>query len=372
MKGIKTVGFPRMHKEKGEKRDFLPKLFEQLKEYDLEIFLEKNYGEGMGYKEEDYKKVNRKINFESHEDVYKKDMVVVLRAPEDKEIDIMKEGAILISMLHYETRETRNKLLKGKKINCFSMDSMYNDDNDRIMVNYRGTSRAGSRVAFEELKKRTGRFEKIKRDILFVTVIGMGAVASNSAKAFEEFSDREFLYDDLNKGLIVRFIPRTVTKDDEKLEKIMKTTDILVDASKRRNTSDIIIKNELIKFLPEYSIILDLTADPYNEKITPIQVKGIEGIPCGTLDKYIIEPEDEIYDSIPERIDAINRRVVVSCNAWPGVEPKECMDLYGRLIFPFLDVIINSDINCLNLESKNMYARSLFKSTLDYYLLSKK
>lgn len=372
MNDIKTIGFPKMHKEEGEKRDFLPKLFEQLKEYDVEVFLEKKYGEGMGYKEEDYKKANTKIIFEDHDDVYKKDIVIVLRAPDVEEINLMNEESILISMLHYETRETRNDMLMSKKIKCFSMDSMYNDDNDRIMVNYRGTSRAGSRVAFEELKKRTNFFNKIDNDTVLITVIGMGSVACNSAKAFEEFSDKEFLHSEKSKGLIVSFIPRTVTKDENKLKKIIKRTDILVDASKRMNPSQIIIKNELLKFLPEYAIILDLTADPYNENLNPIQVKGIEGIPCGTLDKYVIEPSDELYDCIPKTINTINRRVVVSCNAWPGVEPKECMDLYGRLIFPFLDVIINNDTNNLSINSKNMYERSLFKSSLDYYISSKK
>lgn len=368
MQFIKSMGFPKMHKEEGEIRDFLPKLFGDLKEYDIDIFLEEGYGESMGYKSGDYLQNNKNIKFVPHDNVYKKDLIVVLRSPESEEINLMKEESILISMLHYETRETRNSLLKAKKIICFSMDAMCDDDNNRIMVNYRGTSRAGSRIAFEELKKRTNAFETINNKVITVTIIGMGAVAANSAKAFEEYSDKEFLLENNERGLIVRLLPRNITQNYEKLRDIIETTDILVDASKRPDATKVIVNNELIEFLPTHAVILDLTADPYNEKIVPMQVKGIEGIPTGTLDKYVIEVDDEMYDGIPKTVSSLNRRVVVSCNAWPGIDAKDCMGLYGRLMVPFLDVVLSNDIQKLNISAKNMYERSLVRASLDYYL----
>ena len=42
-----------MHKEEGEKR-FLPELFENLNEYDVQIFLEEDYGKDLGYTPQDY------------------------------------------------------------------------------------------------------------------------------------------------------------------------------------------------------------------------------------------------------------------------------------------------------------------------------
>ncbi len=368
MKHIKSLGFPKMNKEEGDKRDFLPSLFKELDEHDVDIFLEVGYGEKMGYSQNDYKEVNKKIQFISHDEVFRKDLVLVLRCPEVNEINLMKEGSILISMLHYETRETRNNLFKKRGIHCYSMDAMCNDENERIVVNYRGTSRAGSRVAFEELKKRTHEFQNIENKIINITIIGMGAVAANSAKAFEEFSDNEFLYSDTDRGVVIHMLPRNITHNFEYMKKIIEKTDILVDASKRPDPSKIIVKNELIEFLPSYAIILDLTADPYNDIIVPMQVKGIEGIPTGTLDKYVIDVNDNIYNSIPKGVNSINRRVVVSCNAWPGIDAKDCMELYGRQINPFLDVIISKDVQDISINSKNMYERSLVRSSLDYYL----
>lgn len=371
MRKIQSMGFPRMHKEAGEKRDFLPEFFSGLSDYDVDIYLEEGYGNKLGYTSEDYIKCNEGIRFTSAADVYMKDLVVILRCPETEEINLMKEGSILISMLHYETRETRNRLLSEKGINCFSMDAMCNDENERIMVNYKGTSRAGSRIAFEELKGRTNSFSDIDGKIINISIIGLGAVAANSAKAFEELSDREFLDEKNGKGVIIHMLPRTITKNNEYLKKVLEVSDILVDASKRPDPSKVIVANKLIQYLPEHSVILDLTADPYNDKILPMQVKGIEGIPTGTLDKYVIETDDRFYDTIPGAVLSDNRRLVISCNAWPGVDAKDCMLLYGKQLLPLLDVLLNKDIRNLDAGSKNMYERSLVRSSLDYYIKNK-
>lgn len=365
-----SVGFPRMYKERGEKRDFLPSLFNKLSKYStLSIFTEEGYGAGIGICREEYERANPRVMFAKHEEVYGRDMVVVLRAPEDEEIRLMKEGAVLVSMLHYDTRPLRNKLLKEKGIFCFSMDSMTDDNNNRMLVNYRGTSRAGVSAAFNELKSRMPEFYSPKRRPINVTIIGMGAVGLNAAKAFEELSDKEFY--DANRevrGAVINMFPRSVTKDLEILKECFKKTDILVDASRRMNASETIVPNYLISYLPEHAIILDLTADPYNDKIDPIQVKGIEGIPTGNLDKYIIETDDGIYDTLPSSVESTHRRVVISCNAWPGVEPWECMDVYGEQIFPFLEVLLQKGPPALDINSENLHERTLVRSSLDYYL----
>ena len=99
-----------------------------------------------------------------------------------------------------------------------------------------------------------------------------------------------------------------------------------------------------------------------------IQVKGIEGIPTGTLDKYIIESSDSLYREIPGSVNSQNRRVVVSCNAWPGIDAEDCMRLYGEQLIPFLDVILTKGPLGIELNSRNMYERSLVRSSLDYFL----
>jgi len=123
----------------------------------------------------------------------------------------------------------------------------------------------------------------------------------------------------------------------------------------------------LISKLPTHGVILDLSADPYNDMIEPIQIKGIEGIPTGTLDNYIIHPEDKLYNTIPEVVNTENRRLVISCNAWPGVDPIDCMKIYGEQIYDFIVLFIEKEVNELRLDSKNIYERSLVRASLDYF-----
>ncbi len=370
MHKIKSMGFPRMHKEKSEKRDFLPGFFANQTDYDVDIVLEEGYGEKLGFSRKDYLEANGNIRFADHDSVYGCDLVIVLRCPEPKEIQLMRPGSILISMLHFETRTTRNQLFLDQGIHAFSMDAMTNDQNERILVNYKGTSSTGSRIAFRELKKRTKDFINLKKDLLKVSIIGAGAVAAYSAKAFEKLGDDEFLEKD--RGLLIQMMPRCITQNEQLLLGILKDTDILVDASKRPDPSQLIISNKLLGHLPNHAIILDLTADPYNEDTDPIQVKGIEGIPTGTLDKYVIEPGDELYKSLPDAIDRRNQRVVVSCNAWPGVDAEDCMNLYGKQLQPFIDVLLSKKLDELDISSRNLYERSLVRASLDYYLEQKK
>jgi len=365
---IRTIGFPRMPRKKGEKRDFLPELFEKLYRFnDVDIFIEEGYGKAMGLTHEDYISKNPNLKFVSHEETYKQDMVVVLRAPNEEDIRKMKEKSILISMLHFDTRPLRNNLIKSRGIIGYSMDSMVDDENNRMVVNYWGTSMSGSVVAFNKLKDTMKEFYSPTRRPINISIIGFGRVGSNAARAFSKLSSNE-LYTKQLPGLLVRVLPRSITRDLEALKILLSDTDILVDASRRKDPSKVIIPNHLISYMPKHGIILDLTADPYNDKLEPLQQKAIEGIPTGTLEKYVIEPDDEVYKTIPEKVDTKNRRVVVSCNAWPGVHPKEAMATYGKQIFPFLKVLLEKSPCSIDINNENLYERALVRSALDYYL----
>jgi alanine dehydrogenase len=48
------IGLPRMHKEPGERRDFLPDFVGRLARRGAEIYLEHGYGSGMGISADEY------------------------------------------------------------------------------------------------------------------------------------------------------------------------------------------------------------------------------------------------------------------------------------------------------------------------------
>ena len=113
---IKSVGLPRMHKEKSEKRDFLPQFLKDLNKYSVKVVLEEGYGTGLGISPDEYIRANLAATFGTIEEAYNQDLVIVLKAPENHRIDLMKNRSVLMSMLHYQTRPTRIQKLKEKNI----------------------------------------------------------------------------------------------------------------------------------------------------------------------------------------------------------------------------------------------------------------
>jgi alanine dehydrogenase len=362
----KSYGFAEINKENNELRSFLPVFFGELKEADIEICLENKYGERMGFSEEDYLKENKNINFIKRDLIFSKDVVIVLRAPEDDDLKKMKPGAILVTMLHYITREGRNKLLKTLGIKSFSLDSMVDDYNRRVVVNSYGTAFNGAQNALRRLNVNLDK-KNLNRSIN-IAIIGMGEIGLTVAKAFKDLSNKDYYEFNDYGGLKITLLTRSITGNDKLLKDELKNADILVDASSRHDTSKYIVTNQEIMALPLHSVILDITADPYNFEKKPHQVKAIEGIPTGTLDQLLFETNDRAYDEIETCVSTVNRRPVLSCNAWPGAHAFDSMKLYGRQLLPIFRVLISKDLDHLSFDSKNYYDRILARSSYEYFV----
>ena len=128
-----TIGLARMHVEFGERRDFLPTLVGDLEKRGAQVFLEHGYGSAMGFTEADYKKVAPNVLFTSHEEVYQKQIVLVLRCPSNDDLKMLRPGACLISMLHFPTRPQRVAFLKSLGIDAVSLDSLKDETGRRLL-----------------------------------------------------------------------------------------------------------------------------------------------------------------------------------------------------------------------------------------------
>jgi alanine dehydrogenase len=137
-------------------------------------------------------------------------------------------------------------------------------------------------------------------------------------------------------GVQVTAVDYDLTNHPEITRQILKYTDILVDATQRQDPTKPVVLNEWIDLMRPHAVLLDLSADPYDCEPELRSVKGIEGIPQGDLDQYIFMPDDPAYEAIPPCILKGERRLAVSCYSWPGIYPKECMDVYGKQLAPLL------------------------------------
>jgi alanine dehydrogenase len=340
-----SIGLARMHKEPGERRDFLPSFVSRLEKYGAQVFLEYGYGSGMDFLEEDYRKVAPAVTFASREEIYHQDFVLVLRYPEDDAVRMMRPGSCLISMLHYPTRPYRVDFLRSLGIDAISLDSVKDDTGRRLVENLRAVAWNGIQAGFRVLRSTypAPGFGSPKRPPIQVTLVGVGAVGTNVVHAATRYGDeqlRQRLFDSGIPGVMVTAIDYDITPHEDVMKELLARTDMLVDATQRPDPSKPVIPNRWIGYLPVHAVLVDLSVDPYVCEPDLLSVKGIEGIPQGNLDRYIFAPDDPAFDNLPECVSNTHRRYSVSCYSWPGIYPKQCMELYGRQIRPLMHFLI--------------------------------
>jgi alanine dehydrogenase len=341
-----TIGLPRMHVEYGERRDFLPNLVADMEKRGAKVFLEYGYGTGMGFLEEDYHRVAPHASFVSHQEVYQKQIVVVLRCPSNEDLKLLQKGTCLISMLHLPTRPVRVEYLNSLGIEAVSLDGLKDETGRRLMENLKSVAWNGLEVGFQVLHRTYPEpgMENRKRPAVQATVLGIGAVGMHAVQAASRYGDTK-IWNSLSSrgvpGVQVTAIDYDLTGIKKYMEKLLATTDILIDATQRPDPSKIVIPNDWIGRMPEHAVLVDLSVDPYDCTLSPPEVKAIEGMPQGNLDQYVFTPTDPVYDRIPDCVSVKHRRNAVSCYSWPGIHPKQCMAHYGEQIRPIMRTIID-------------------------------
>jgi len=337
-----TIGFPRMYNEPGERRAFLPQLIGLMASLDVEVFVEAGSGAGMGIADDRYRAMSPKVHIVDEATAYRQDIVVVLRAPEGR-YQLLRPGAILLSMLHFTTRPERVELLRDLGIEAIALDMVTGDDGRRLVQNLRDVARNGLASAFDALERRWPPLLSAARPAISVTIMGAGGVGKHAiewaAKCGDQARNERFMHDGL-PGVEVVVVEQNLAGNEAYFRHRLALTDILVDATARRDTSRPLFPNAWLGFLPDHAIVCDLAVDPYLVDDDPPVVRGIEGIPQGNLDQWEFAPDDPAWDRLPPGIPTAERRTVVSCYSWPGVQPEACMEAYGSQVTPLLKTLI--------------------------------
>ncbi len=368
---IRTVGFPRMHKEPGEKRVFLPAFVAAVAATGVTVLLESGYGEEIGLRQEAYRQeANTRaatIRFVPRVESFAADLVIVLRSPERNEFSLLKPGAVLVSMLHFPTRSWRVQELRSRGVGAVAMDQITNDDGVRLVQNLSSVAWNGLEAAFAVLETTLPGFMRTDGKPVQTTILGTGEIGRIAVDAATRYGSRERNEKMIllgHPGAVALALGRNVTGRPETIAGILTETDILVDATQRRDPSVPVVPNDWISFLPGHAVIADLSVDPYLLDDTPPVVRGIEGIPRGNLDRYTFFPGDTAWDeTVPEAIPSRYRRAVVSCYSWPGIHPEACMDHYGHQLEPLMTTLIQSGYEGLSAEG-GYFERALFRGSL--------
>ncbi len=371
MTPLKTLGLPRMRNEVGEKRVFLPEFAHYLVELGVEVYIEEGYGSRSGYSFEDFKRASPAIHMCNREEAFLQDVSLILRSPKADEFQLIKRGATLISMLHFPTRPGRVKTLKRLGIKAISLDSIANDNNIRLVENMRAVAWNGLEAAFNILEERWPGLVRPNKKPIQVLILGTGMVGKHAVDAATKLGNIERNNDHIaagGHGAVALSVGRNIAPNPKTMETLFRKADVLVDATQRRNSSQPIVPNAWIAWLPEHSVIVDLAVDPYTLEANPPVVRGIEGIPQGNLDQYVFAADDPKWDSlIPESIPSQHRRTTVTCYSWPGVHPEACMIHYAHQLEPLLYHLVKKGYDQISIHG-DYFERALYRGTLRAWL----
>jgi alanine dehydrogenase len=331
-----------MHKEAGERRDFLPGLVAAVAATGARVVVESGIGSGMALRDEDYTRMSPLVRVGDAAEAFSQDVVVVLRAPTES-FRLIRPGATLLSMLHFPTRPARVALLDTLGIDAISLDQVADDLGRRLVVNGRAVAWNGLEAAFDTLEASWPELHRQTRKPVRVTILGAGEIGRHAVEAATKYGRTERndrLTSEGCLGVEVVTIGRNLTSYPAYLRERLHETDVLVDATQRRDPSVPVIRNRQVGRLPAHAVICDLAVDPYALDAQPPTVRGIEGIPQGDLDRYVFDVDDPAWSAVPDGFPTIERRRVVSCYSWPGVHPLECMEVYGEQLAPLLQILI--------------------------------
>lgn len=343
-----TVGLPRMHKESGERRDFLPDLVAHLGALGAaDIVLERGYGSGMDIDPSDYDSLGNCVRFGSYDECLGQELTLVLRCPSDAILQRLRPGQVLVTMLHPRSRPERAQLLARQGVQAVSLDEIRDARERRLVEDFEGVAWNGVRAAFQQLERLHPHFAHPNRCPLRVTCLGSGAVGGYAVHAATRYGDprlRAELVERNVPGVEVTVIDFDLTRHEGYMLGRLERTDLLIDATARVDQARSVVPNEWIAALPEDAVLLDLSADPYDFSTDPPRVKGIGGVPEGNLDHYVFRMDDPAYERLDPRISTEHRRLALSCYSWPGLRPRDCMAVYGAQLERVLEPVFSKPI----------------------------
>ena len=180
-----------------------------------------------------------------------------------------------------------------------SLDSIRDDTGRRLVENLESVGWNGVEAAFKEMGRVHPNFSHPSRRPVRVTCLGAGAVGGHAVQAAHAYGDpalREAMVAANVPGVEVTVVDFDLTRHETYMLERLERTDLLVDATSRRDPSVPVIPNPWLAALPPDAILLDLSSDPYLPEADPPIVKGIEGVPQGDLDRFLFRADDPAWD----------------------------------------------------------------------------
>ena len=278
----------------------------------LNVCIEKNYADHLGFKDEEFKKAGVEIKSSSKEVLDSCNLLIKVNCPNDNEINNLKEKTILIGMLNpFQNKNKINEILK-KKINIFSLELLPRITRAQSMdVLSSQSNLAGYRAVIDSIYEfekaipmmmtAAGTVPAAKVLVIGAGVAGLQAIATakrlgaivsatdvrSASKEQVESLGGKFLTVDKNEdmetsgGYAKEVSEDYKKKQAEMMQEALKKNDIIIcTALIPGKPAPRILTENLVKLMKPGSIIYDLAAEQGGNSAfsEPGKINLVEGI----------------------------------------------------------------------------------------------
>lgn len=268
-----TIGIPKeLHFQ--EKRVCLtPEAVNTLTNNGHKILIEQGAGKGAGYSDREFSEAGADVTPDTKK-VYASAMILKVEPPTVEEITMMNTGAFLVSAIQIKTRDKSYfEALQKKKITALGFEFFKDADGSNPMV--KSLSEIAGIATIMIASEIMGNPETGKGLLLGnitgvppteVVILGSGTVAEYAAKTALGLGANVKIFD--NSVARLRRIQNqlsnrvfTSTIQDKLLLKALRRCDVVIGALSGVNRSPIVVTENMIEFMKEGSVIIDVSID---------------------------------------------------------------------------------------------------------------
>ena len=239
-----------------------------------EVIIETGAGEGCSFSDKDYSEAGGQIVYGT-EEVYKANMILKVEPPTLEEIDMMQNGQLLISALQLpiQPKDFLKKLI-SKKITAVAFDFI--KDPDGILPIVTAMSEIAGNTAILIAAEYLSNQRKGQGQMFGgisgvspteVVILGAGTVGEFAARSAVGLGASVKVFDNnihklrrLQTAVGQRL--QTSIVQPKVLLKALKTADVVIGAiSSKIGRAPIIVTEEMVKCMKDYSVIVDVSID---------------------------------------------------------------------------------------------------------------
>jgi alanine dehydrogenase len=236
-----------------------------------EVLLQQGAGQGAGFSDEAYRTAGAHLVYTAAEAYGRADIILRVERPQEKEWDLLPEGALLIAFLHLYTAPARVKhLLRTRRITALGLEGVCEEDGSFPLQKIASqiTGRMAPQIAGRLLEAASGGMGVLLSGLpgippADVVILGAGVLGAEAAHAFLGAGASVYVLDtDLQKLELLdrssnnRVITALATRHN--IEKFSAFAEVLVGAVRQpTGGAPRIVTRDIVKKMKRGAVILD-------------------------------------------------------------------------------------------------------------------